>query len=80
MVISIKQENLTVSVELEENGYDKVVRCEEVMAAAFDIISRIYCEELVQEAYYKIEPDGSMRQKGYPVLEYGLEKGYTKIR
>lgn len=41
MIISIKQDNLTVAVELEEDGYEKSVSCEELLLAAYDAISRI---------------------------------------
>ena len=44
MVISIKNDNLTVAVELEENGFDKTVSCEEILFAAYDIISRVFSQ------------------------------------
>ena len=42
MVISIQQGNLNVAIDLGEDTFDKSVSCEEVLLAAFDIISRIY--------------------------------------
>jgi len=57
MTISIKEDNLTVAVELEENDFDKSVSCEEAMIAALDVLSRIFPEESVTRAYYRIDPD-----------------------
>lgn len=51
MVISIKNDNLTVAVELEENGFDKTVSCEEILLAAYDIISRVFSQTGVIRAY-----------------------------
>lgn len=45
MIISIKQDNLTVAVELEEDGYEKSVSCEELLLAAYDAISRIFTQK-----------------------------------
>lgn len=56
MDISIKEENLTVSVNIpEEEG--KEVTCEQVMLAAFDAISRVFSDEQVIKAYYAVDPD-----------------------
>lgn len=56
MDISIKEENLTVSVNIpEEAGKD--VTCEQVMLAAFDAISRVFSDEQVIKAYYAVDPD-----------------------
>ena len=57
MTISIKEDNPTVAIELEENDFDKSVSCEEAMIAAFDVLSRIFPEESVTRAYYRIDPD-----------------------
>ena len=57
MVISIKQDNLTVSVELDEDGFDKSVSCEELMLEAYDIIGRVYSDKAVVKAYYRTDPD-----------------------
>ena len=51
MIISIKQENLTVAVELEEDGYEKSVSCEELLLAAYDAISRIFTQKALVRAY-----------------------------
>ena len=57
MIISIKQDNLTVAVELEEDGFDKSVSCEELMLAAYDVISRVFSQKAVVNAYYNTNPD-----------------------
>ena len=57
MIISIKQENLTVAVELEEDGYEKSVSCEELLLAAYDAISRIFTQKALVKAYYNTNPD-----------------------
>lgn len=57
MTISIKQRNIIVSAELEENDFDKSVTCEEALLAAFDIISRIFSDKAVIRAYYRLDPD-----------------------
>jgi len=57
MIISIKQDNLTVAVELEEDGFEKTVSCEELLLAAYDIIGRIYTDKAVVKAYYGTDPD-----------------------
>ncbi|MBQ8461624.1 MAG: hypothetical protein IJ543_04315 [Bacteroidales bacterium] len=62
MVISIKQNNLTVSVNLDENSFENKVTCEEVLIAAYDIISRIYSDKSVVQAYYNTDPDTKARR------------------
>ena len=57
MVISIHQGNLNVAIDLGEDSFDKSVSCEEVLLAAFDIISRIFSQEGVVRAYYRLNPD-----------------------
>ena len=57
MTISIKQGNLNVAIDLEENDFDKSVSCEELMLAAFDIISRIFSDKAVVRANYRLDPD-----------------------
>lgn len=57
MIISIKQGNITVAAELEEDDFEKSVSCEELMLAAFDIISRIFSQRSVVKAYYRLNPD-----------------------
>lgn len=57
MTISIKQSNLTISVELEEDDFDKSPTCEEVLIAAYEIISRVFSDKSVVNAYYNTDPD-----------------------
>ena len=57
MVISIKNDNLTVAVELEEDGFNKTVSCEELLLAAYDIISRVFSQTGLIRAYYATDPD-----------------------
>ena len=57
MTLSIKQDNLTVAVELEEDGYEKSVSCEELLLAAYDAISRIFTQKALVKAYYNTNPD-----------------------
>ena len=70
MVISIKQDNLTVAVELEEDGFEKTVSCEELMLAAYDIIGRVYSDKAVVKAYFRTDPDSmTKRDDNDPVLK-----------
>ena len=72
MTISIKEDNLTVAVELEENDFDKSVSCEDAMIAAFDVLGRIFPEESVTRAYYRIDPDRlGLRKEDDPVRMMG---------
>lgn len=57
MIISIKEDNMTISVELEEDNWDKKPSCEDAMLAAFDALRRVYPVESVIEAYYRIDPE-----------------------
>ena len=69
MVISIQQGNLNVAIDLGEDTFDKSISCEEVLLAAFDIISRrIYSQRGVVKAYYRLNPDNmDLRSKDDPV-------------
>ena len=70
MLISIKQDHLTVAVELEEDGFEKSVSCEEVMLAAYDIIGRVYSDKAVVKAYFRTDPDRmTERNDDDPVLK-----------
>lgn len=57
MVISIQQGNLNVGIDLGEDSFDKSVSCEDVLLAAFDIISRVFSQEGVVRAYYRLNAD-----------------------
>ena len=72
MIISIKQDNLTVAVELEEDGFEKSVSCEELLLAAYDAISRIFTQKALVKAYYNTNPDTSdLRDEDDPVRQFG---------
>ena len=72
MTISIKQDNLTVAVELEEDGFEKTVSCEELLLAAYDAISRIFTQEGLVRAYYNTDPDTiAMRDEDDPIRQLG---------
>ena len=78
MTISIKEDNLTVAIELEENDFDKSVSCEEAMIAAFDVLSRIFPEESVTRAYYRIDPDSLVIRKEDDPVRMMYERIYGK--
>lgn len=53
MKIIVKEwDGLTISAKLRENA-----TCEEVIRAALDIISRVYGQETVINAYENVNPD-----------------------
>lgn len=54
---------MTISIELPEDE-ESTPTCEEVIIAFLDITSRIFSEEQVTKAYYKVDPDTfSLRDK-----------------
>ena len=81
MIISIKNNNLTVAVELEEDGFDKTVSCEELLLAAYDIISRIFSQTGLIRAYYATDPDTmDLREEDDPVKKLCPEWALKKRR
>ena len=56
MKLSIKEGNLTVSKEFTTTE-DQYITAEEVLIAAYDIISRIYGQKAVIRAYHRTCPD-----------------------
>ena len=56
MEILIKDHGLTVSVSLDR-GDGEGPTCEEVLLAAYDVISRVFTQEAVILAYYRTDPD-----------------------
>lgn len=52
MILSIKLEHMTVSVDLPDKA-----TCEDVIIAFLDITSRFFSEESVSKAYYRVNPD-----------------------
>lgn len=72
MIISIKQDNLTVAVEMEEDDFEKSVSCEELLLAAYAAISRIFSQEALVRAYYNTNPDTiDLRDEDDPVRQLG---------
>lgn len=57
MTISIKQENVTIAVELEEDDWDKTPSCEDAMLAAFDALRKVFPIQSVTRDYYRIDPE-----------------------
>lgn len=43
--------------ELEEDGFEKSVSCEELLLAAYDVISRVFSQKAVINAFYNTNPD-----------------------
>ena len=71
MVISIQQGNLNVAIDLGEDTFDNSISCEEVLLAAFDIISRVFSQRGVVKAYYRLNPDTmSLRSEDDPVTKF----------
>ena len=54
MELTLKEwDGLTITAKLRDNA-----TCEEVLIAAFDVISRAYGQENVINAYENVDPDG----------------------
>lgn len=63
MIISIKQDNVTISIELEEDA-----SCEDAILIAFNALRRVFPIESVSRAYYRIDPEFlGLRDKDDPV-------------
>lgn len=72
MTLSIKHDNLTVAMELEEDDFEKSVSCEELLLAAYDAISRIFSQDALVKAYYNTDPDTmALRDEDDPVMQMG---------
>ena len=56
MILSIKEDNLTVSIEFPETDEVKP-SATDVLIGAYDVISRIFGQKAVIEAYYRTDPD-----------------------
>lgn len=67
--ISIKEDNLTVSVELGQNEeWDYEASCEEALIASLNVLRRIFSERLVTRAYYRVYPESlGLRDEDDPV-------------
>ena len=56
MVLSLKEHNMTISMEFKETT-DKEITPEEVLLGAYDILSRVFSQEQVSRAYKNTDPD-----------------------
>ena len=63
MVLSLKEHNMTISMEFEETT-DKEITPEEVLLGAYDILSRVFSLEQVSRAYKNTDPDGMSLRTG----------------
>lgn len=56
--------------ELEEDGFEKSVSCEELLLAAYDVISRVFSQKAVINAFYNTKPDTmTLRYDNDPVRQ-----------
>lgn len=54
MELTVKEwDGLTITAKLRDNA-----TCEELIIAALDVISRVYGQETVINAYENVDPDG----------------------
>ena len=56
MQLSLKEDNMTITMNLTPEG-DNYVTAEDVLIAAYDAISRIFSQEAVIRAYHRTDPD-----------------------
>ena len=56
MQLSLKEDNMTITVNLTPEG-DNDITAEDVLIAAYDVISRVFSQEAVIRAYYRTDPD-----------------------
>ena len=63
MVLSLKEHNMTISMEFEETT-DKEITPEEILLGAYDILSRVFSQEQVSRAYKNTDPDGMSLRTG----------------
>ena len=76
MILSIKEDNLTVSIEFPEIDEVKPSAAD-VHIGAYDVISRIFSQEAVIGAYYSNDPDTmDFRRKDDDFLKHVKFFGY----
>ena len=76
MILSIKEDNLTVSIEFPETDEVKPSAAD-VLIGAYDIISRVFSQEAVIGAYYSTDPDTmDFRRKDDDFLKHVKFFGY----
>ena len=76
MILSIKEGNLTVSIEFPETDEVKPSAAD-VLIGAYDVISRVFSQEAVIGAYYSTDPDTmDFRRKDDEFLKHVKFFGY----
>ena len=76
MILSIKEDNLTVSIEFPETDEVKPSAAD-VLIGAYDVISRIFSQEAVIGAYYSTDPDTmDLRRKDDDFVKHVKFFGY----
>ena len=56
MQLSLKERNMTITMDLIPDGENNIT-AEDVLIAAYDAISRIFSQEAVIRAYHRTDPD-----------------------
>ena len=56
MQLSLKEQNMTITMDLTPEG-DNNITTEDVLIAAYDAISRVFSQEAVIRAYHRTDPD-----------------------
>ena len=56
MQLSLKEDNMTITMNLTPEG-DNYVTAEDVLIAAYDAISKVFSQEAVIRAYHRTDPD-----------------------
>ena len=56
MQLSLKEDNMTITMNLTPEG-DNDITAEDVLIAAYDVISKVFSQEAVIRAYYRTDPD-----------------------
>ena len=56
MQLSLKEQNMTITMDLTHEG-DNDITAEDVLIAAYDAISRVFSQEAVIRAYHRTDPD-----------------------
>lgn len=76
MILLIKEDNMTVSIEFPEIDEVKPSAAD-VLIGAYDVISRIFSQEAVIGAYYSTDPDTmDFRRKDDDFLKHVKFFGY----
>ena len=80
MEIIIKEDNLTVSHKLKPKWPDEVSPAE-AMLAAYDVLTRIFGQRAVIEAYYLTDPDTmDLRDENDDFLKHVKFFGYDDLK